>query len=37
MGEEQEMTRQSIVDKALVDAEILFFMNDLEGVSSILY
>lgn len=29
------MARQSIVDKALVDAEILFFMNDLEGVSSV--
>lgn len=37
MGEKQEIARQSIVDKALVDAEILFFMNDLEGVSARLY
>ncbi|RLN95137.1 hypothetical protein BBJ28_00019881 [Nothophytophthora sp. Chile5] len=31
-GEESEILRQTVVDKALADPEILFFMSDLEAV-----
>lgn len=32
IGDGLEIARQAVIEKALIDPEVLFFMNDLEGV-----